>query len=69
MKLWRKQGVIGTLHNRIRFIQASPKREALFLDIAELFPSAEDGIDGHTRHLTFIDDNQIRWNPTYLTIH
>ena len=69
MKLWRKQGVIGKLHNLIRFIRASPQREALFLDIAEPFPSAADGIDSHTRHLTVIDDNKTRWNSTYLTIH
>ncbi len=69
MKLWRKQGVIGKLHNLIRFIRASPQREVLFLDIAELFPNAADGINSHTRHLTVIDDNTTQWNSTYLTIH
>ena len=69
MKLWRKQKVIGKLHNLIRFIRASPKREALFLDIAEPFPSTADGIDSHTRHLTVLDDNKTRWNSTYLAIH
>ncbi len=61
--------MIGKLHNLIRFIRASPQREALFLDIAEPFPNAADGIDSHTRHLTVIDDNKTRWNSTYLTIH
>ena len=69
MKLWRKQGVIGKLHNLIRFIRASPQREALFLDIAKPFPSTADEIDSHTRHLTVIDDNKTRWNSTYLAIH
>ena len=69
MKLWRKQGVIGKLHNLIRFIRASTQREALFLDIAEPFPSTADRIDSHTRHLTVLDDNKTRWNLTYLAIH
>ena len=69
MKLWRIQGVIGKLYYLIRFIRASPQREALFLDIAEPFPSAADGIDSHTRHLAVIDNNKTRWNSTYLAIH
>ncbi len=69
MKLLKKQKVIGRLHNLIRFIRTSPQKKALFLDIAKLFPSAADGIDSHTRHLTVIDDNKTQWNSTYLTIH
>ncbi len=69
MTLWSKQGVIGKLHNLIWFIRASPQREALFLDIAEHFLSAADEIDSHSRYLPVIDDNQTRWNLTYLTIH
>ena len=30
MRLWRKQGAIGILHNLIRFIRASSQKEAIF---------------------------------------
>lgn len=68
MKLWRKQGAIGKLHNLIRFIRASPQREAMFMDIAESIPSELDESDNSKYHLTIIDDNWTRWNSTYLAI-
>ena len=68
MKLWRKQGAIGKLHNLIRFIRASSQREAMFMDIAESFPSQADELDNGNCHLTIIDDNRTRWNSTYLAI-
>ena len=68
MKLWRKQGAIGKLHNLIRFIRASSQREAMFMDISESFPSEADELDNGINHLTIIDDNRTRWNSTYLAI-
>ncbi len=68
MRLWRKQGAIGKLHNLIRFIRASSQREAMFMDIAESFPSEADELDNGKYHLTIIDDNRTRWNSTYLAI-
>ncbi len=68
MRLWRKQVAIGKLHNLIRFIQASLQREAMFIDIAESFPSEVDKLDISKYHLTIIDDNPTRWNLTYLAI-
>ena len=68
IKLWRKQGAIGKLHNLIRFIQASPQREAMFMDIAESVPSELDESDDSKYCLTIIDNNRTRWNSTYLAI-
>ncbi len=58
MRLWRKQGVIGKLHNLIRFIRASLQREAMFMNIAESFSSESDKLDNGKYHLTIIDHNQ-----------
>ena len=60
MKLWRNQGVNDKLHNLFRFIRASSQRDALFFDIADLFPNAGDEIDVHTWYLTVIDDSKTR---------
>lgn len=68
MRLWRKQGAIGKLHNLIRFIRASLQREAMFMDIAESFPSEADELDNGKYYLTITDDNRTRWNSTYLAI-
>ena len=68
MRLWRKQVAIGKLHNLIRFIQASSQRKAMFIDIAESFPSEVDKLDISKYHLTIIHDNPTRWNSTYLVI-
>lgn len=42
MRLWRKQGAIGKLHNLVWFIQASPQYEELFIYLAEALPSTQD---------------------------
>ncbi len=68
MRLWRKQGAIGKLHNLIQFIRALSQREAIFMDIAEFFTSKADGLDNGKYCLTIIDDNRTRWNSTYLAI-
>ena len=40
--------------------------KAMFMDIAKYFPSEADELDNDNCYLTIIDDNQIRWNSTYL---
>lgn len=69
MKLGRKQGAIGKLHNLIRFIRASPQREELFMDLVEAIPSTQDELSEKTKRLHVIDDNRTRWNSTYLMIN
>ncbi len=68
MRLWSKQSAIGKLHNLIRFIRASSQKEAMFMDIAESFPSEADELDNGKYHFIIIDDNQTCWNSTYLVI-
>ncbi len=68
MRVLRKQGAIGKLHNVIRFIRALLQREAMFMDIAESFPSEKDKLDNGKYHLTIIDDHLTCWNSTYLAI-
>ncbi len=58
MKLWRKQGAIGKLHNLIRFIRTSPQREKLFMDLAETVSCTQDTLNEKTKNLHIIDDNK-----------
>ncbi len=60
IRLQGKQNAIGKLHNLIRFIRASLQMEAMFMDIAELFPSKTDKLDNGKYHLTIIDENKTR---------
>ncbi len=69
MRLWRKQGAIGKLHNLVRFIRASPQCDELFMDLAEAIPSIQDELSGKTKTLHVINDNKTRWNSTYLMIN
>lgn len=69
MKLWRKQGAIGKHHNLIRFIRASPQREELFMDMAEVISCSQDNLNEKIKNLNVIDDNKTWWNSTYLMIY
>ncbi len=69
MKLWRKQGAIGKLHNLIQFIRASLQREELFMDSVEAIPSPQDKLSEKTKNLHVIYDNKTRWNSIYLMIN
>ena len=68
-KLWRKQGPVGKLHNIVRFVRASPQRSELMREIAredleETFFLSEES----TAELELIQNNNTRWNSTYLMI-
>ena len=69
MRLWRRQGAIGKVHNLFRFIRASPQRQELFMDLAEAIPNTQHELSGKTKRLHVIDDNKTRWNSTYLMIN
>ena len=54
MELWRQKGPLGKLHNIVVFIQRSPQRKELFLQLS------------HGRHL--VRDQQTRWNSWFAMI-
>jgi hypothetical protein len=63
LKLWRKKGPIGKLHNTVRFIRRSPQRREEFAGFAETGQLGFECLD-----LQVLSDNAIRWNSTYTFI-
>ncbi|EXU94577.1 hAT family dimerization domain protein [Metarhizium robertsii] len=72
LRLWRKRGAVGKLHNIVRFIRASPQRRELMKSLAcnqrddndyQLFDEERAAID-----LELMQNNETRWNSTYLMI-
>jgi hypothetical protein len=72
LRLWRKRGVVGKLHNLIRFVRASPQRRELMRSLAknkldddshQLFEEERAAID-----LELMQNNETRWNSTFLMI-
>lgn len=69
MRLWRRQGAIGKLHNLVWFIWASPQCQELFMDLVEAIPNTQDELNGKTKRLHVINDNKTWWNSTYFMIN
>jgi hypothetical protein len=66
---WRRKGPVGKLHNVIRFIRASPQRSEAFKRIAHEVGEEEFYLhDESTAELEVIQNNETRWNSTYLMI-
>jgi hypothetical protein len=72
LRLWRKRGVVGKLHNIVRFVRASPQRRELMKSLAgnkldddcyQLFEEERASID-----LELMQNNETRWNSTFLMI-
>lgn len=72
LRLWRKQGAVGKLHNIVRFVRASPQRRELMKSLAcsqrneddyQLFEEDRAAID-----LELMQNNETRWNSTFLMI-
>jgi hypothetical protein len=72
LRLWRKQGAVGKLHNIVRFVRASPQRRELMKSLAcgrrdeddyQLFGDVRAAID-----LKLMQNNKTKWNLTFLMI-
>lgn len=64
LKLWRKRGPVGKLHNIIIFITRSPQRRGKFAEIRGLNSEEKGDFD----HLNLVIDNATRWNSLYSMI-
>uniref|UniRef100_A0A0D2YKK9 HAT C-terminal dimerisation domain-containing protein n=1 Tax=Fusarium oxysporum (strain Fo5176) TaxID=660025 RepID=A0A0D2YKK9_FUSOF len=72
LRLWRKRGAVGKLHNIVRFVRASPQRRELMKSLA---CSQRDEDDYHlfeedraTIDLELMQNNETRWNSTFMMI-
>ncbi|KFA81821.1 hypothetical protein S40288_09571 [Stachybotrys chartarum IBT 40288] len=72
LRLWRKRGAVGKLHNIVRFVRGSPQRPELMKSLAcnqgdedgyRLFEEERAAID-----LELMRNNETRWNSTFLMI-
>ncbi|KAI8401440.1 hypothetical protein FOFC_18309 [Fusarium oxysporum] len=72
LRLWRKRGAVGKLHNLVRFVRASPQRRELMKSLAcsqrdeddyHLFEEDRAAID-----LGLMQNNETRWNSTFMMI-
>uniref|UniRef100_A0A0C4DI06 HAT C-terminal dimerisation domain-containing protein n=1 Tax=Fusarium oxysporum (strain Fo5176) TaxID=660025 RepID=A0A0C4DI06_FUSOF len=72
LRLWRKRGAVGKLHNIVRFVRASPQGRELMKSLAcdqndedgyQLFEEERAAID-----LELMQNNETRWNSTFLMI-
>jgi hypothetical protein len=72
LRLWRKRGAVGKLHNIARFVRASPQRRELMKSLAcsqrdeddyHLFEEDRAAID-----LELMQNNETRWNSTFMMI-
>ncbi|KAH7471327.1 hypothetical protein FOMA001_g12965 [Fusarium oxysporum f. sp. matthiolae] len=67
---WRAQGLVGKLHNIVKFIRASPQRTEAFKahareqEEADIYKLAKES----TAELEVIQNNATRWNSTYMMI-
>lgn len=72
LRLWRKRGAVGKLHNIVRFVRASPQRRELMKSLAcsqrdeddyHLFEEDRAAID-----LELMQNSETRWNSTFMMI-
>ena len=64
LKLWRKRGPLGKLHNIVIFICRTPQRRERFANIRSFDASEKGDFD----HLQLVVDNATRWNSLYAMI-
>lgn len=63
---WRKKGPIGRLHNLIRYITHSSKRQDAFLALqTAIIDPLQDHLESQKKPLHLIRDNLTRWNSWY----
>ena len=65
LDLWRQLGPIGKIHNLVKFVRSLPKRSEKLSDLVNYKGSIP--IDP-VPELKVIDNNNIRWNSTYLML-
>jgi hypothetical protein len=66
LKVWRRKGPIGKLHNLIRYISHSEARQTAFIKLQEAaLKSREDDEGPKQRPLHLIKDDATRWNSWY----
>jgi hypothetical protein len=67
LKLWRRRGPVGRLHNIITYICRSPQRREKFRTIKTI-TDEEGDFNSEFDHLSLKVDNATRWNSLYLMI-
>lgn len=60
LRLWRKRGPVGKLHNIVVYINRSPQRRQEFEATLQSLDQQDD-----SNHLQLIADNDTRWNSLY----
>ena len=65
LNLWRKLGPVGKIHNLVKFIRSSPMRSEKLQDLADY---KRDLLIDPVPKLKVINDNNTRWNSTYLML-
>jgi hypothetical protein len=66
LRIWRKRGAVGQLHNIVWWICRSPKRIALFESIQSELNLLDVDSEKHIYRL--VKDGGIRWHSTYMMI-
>ncbi|KAF3343220.1 hypothetical protein VD0002_g9711 [Verticillium dahliae] len=64
---WRKNSPVAKLHNVVKYIRSSPQRSEVLKDVATQL-EAEFNFEDSTADLEVINNNETRWNSTYLMI-
>ncbi|KAF6781546.1 transposase-like protein, partial [Colletotrichum sojae] len=70
LRTWRRRGPVSKLHNLVRWVRSSPQRSEYFKSFVGE-SSDTDGIrlsEESTVELELIQNNDTRWNSTYLMI-
>jgi hypothetical protein len=72
LRLWRRKGPIGKLHNIVKWVRSSPQRSDYFkASIKEVSDDSSEGFLLHEQssfELQLVTNNDTRWNSTYLMI-
>uniref|UniRef100_A0A0D2XRD4 Uncharacterized protein n=1 Tax=Fusarium oxysporum (strain Fo5176) TaxID=660025 RepID=A0A0D2XRD4_FUSOF len=70
LRHWRKKGLVGKLHNVVKFIRSPPQRSELFKKISRENDEAQEYLlaGESTAELEVVMNNDTRWNSTYLMI-
>ncbi|KNB04833.1 hypothetical protein FOXG_19422 [Fusarium oxysporum f. sp. lycopersici 4287] len=68
LRHWREKGLVGKLHNVVKFIRSSPQRSELFKKISRENDEAQEYLlaGESTAELEVVMNNDTRWNSTYL---
>jgi hypothetical protein len=71
LKLWRRHGPVGKLHNFVKWVRSSPQRSEYFRTVVqEVFEEGNNFLlcEESNFELQLVLNNETRWNSTYLMI-